>query len=154
MIYRMKTQNGTLPVIRQYTAGGASAIDAGDVVALSSDAVILAADEAVVILGWAMESLSAVDAAAGKPIRVMEANDNTIVEMPFSGAAGSVGGYYGLDVTNGVQTVNMADTTNDLFKLIAITRNGTATGHTAGDLRCFVMVPSGKGQGGSGTVEA
>lgn len=143
MVYRCSTQNGTPPVIREYVAGGTG--EAGDIVALGADdAVTVAAADATQALGWLTGAVQ-----AGDRVNVMEANDNTLVELPFTGefAAGMLGGFFGLTGESGAQQVKLAETTNTLFKLVKITRNGTATGHEAGDQRCLVLIPSAKSQG-------
>jgi len=142
MVYRVRTTNGTTPVIREYMGGGAGV--AGDIVKLgSNDKITVAAAGAEEALGWLTG-----DMEDGKPVNVMEANDFTEVEMPFTGevAEGMLGGYFALSGTSGAQKVDLSDTGHDLFKLTKVTRNGTATGHAATDFRCFVIIPSSKSQ--------
>lgn len=144
MIYRVTTGNGAEPTIREYVAGGAGV--GGDLVAMDTDddtVKVVAAANATSALGWLTG-----DMEDGSAINVMEANNNTLVEMPFSGdfTIGMLGGFFGMAGESGAQKVDLTNTANTLFKLIKITRNGTATGHAAGDLRCLVMVPSAKSQ--------
>ena len=143
MVLRTQIRNG-LPVIKEYTIGGSAAITEGQLLILSNDTVVTAADQAVIATGWATGPKTAAEVVAGTTMNVMECNDNTVVEMRWIGTLPSnpLGDYYGLDVSTGVQTVNMDDVTNKLFKLIRVTRNGTATGHRAGDYRCLVCIPS------------
>lgn len=141
MIYRCSTQNGSMPVIREYIAGGTG--NAGDIVSFGTDdKVTVTAANATAALGWLTG-----DAVSGDRVNVMEANDFTVVEMPFTGTftTGKLGGYFGMSGLSGAQVVDLTNT-NKLFKLLRITRNGAATGHTAGDQRCLVLIPSANSQ--------
>jgi len=109
--YAIKVPGGDInKYCQSYTAGGTFA--RMDVVKFSSGTIVIAAENDVAALGWAMTAGSNTATCI-----VLKAFPDVMVVMPTTGteAVTNVGVRYELHGTTGAQTVNVDESTNDLL---------------------------------------
>jgi len=110
---RIIRKNGKKPVIKEFTKTASTALDKNSLVALSSGKLVATADNDTNCLGIILEEVASTDSdyasTTVKQVEVIQPGDE--VEITTSAAA-TPGVSYGV---SNAYTVDVTDTTNDLF---------------------------------------
>jgi hypothetical protein len=114
---------------QEFAEGAAQTFKAGQPVKLSAGLLIACVDSDTAILGIAVKGASGV---TGTPVPVWVCNEDIIFKAKCTGgtpAAANVGVLYEVDLTATVFTVNLAATTNVMFRVVGLPVGFATTTH-------------------------